>query len=206
VTIDMSIQRKQNKEDTVKKSIVAISIAGLLIAGLVIAGVAFAGPRDDRPGPGAGAWGCPYYQGGPADTLNLTADQQKKLADLQKKFFTDSDKIIDQVIAKHRQMRDLYVDETPNVKAIDKAQDEIKALSDKRIALSRDFRDKARALLTAEQLKADPYAFMMGPGFGGGFGGPEMMGPGFGGGKGCGPDFDRERGHGFGKWWKHHRD
>ncbi len=199
----MSIERKQNKEDTVEKSIVAIGFAALLIAGLVIAGVATAGPRDDRPGPGS--WGCPYYQGGPAGTLNLTTDQQKKLSDLQEKFFTDSDKIIDQVVEKHRQMRDLYVAETPNIKAIDKIQDEIKVLSDKRIALSRDFRNKARALLTAEQLKADPYAFMMGPGFGGGLGGPGMMGAGFGGGMPCGPDYDRERGGGFGRWWGHHR-
>jgi len=187
-----------------KRSIIAAGVAMLLIAGLMVAGVAFADPKDNTPGPGTGSWGCPYYQGGPAGTLNLTADQQKKLADLQEKFFEDNDKITDQVIDKQRQLRKLYVAETPNIKAIDKAQDEIKALSDKRIALSRDFRNKARALLTAEQLKTNPYAFMMGPGFGGGFG-PGMMGPGFGGGWGRGWDGDQERGGGFGKWWGHHR-
>jgi len=189
----------------VKRSIVAISVAALLIAALIIAGVAMAQPRDDRPGAGPGGfWGCPLNPGGPAgDTLNLTADQQKKLVDLQKKFFTDSDKITDQVTSKHRQLRDLYLAETPDIKAIDKAQDEIRALFDKRIALSRDLRDKARAILTAEQLKANPYAFMMAPGFGGGFGGPEMMGPG--GGPGRGWDDDGARGGGH-RWWKCHRD
>ncbi len=63
LTIDMSIERKQNKEDTVKKSIVAISIAALLITGLVIAGVAFADPRDDSKGPDKDNWSCPYYPG-----------------------------------------------------------------------------------------------------------------------------------------------
>jgi Spy/CpxP family protein refolding chaperone len=180
-----------------KRSIIAVSVATLLMAGLVIAGVASADPRDDFPGPGGGYWGCPYYQGGPAGTLNLTEDQQKKLADLQEKFFADNDKITDQIVDKERELRKLYVAETPNVKTIDKAQDEVKGLMDKRIALTRDFRNKARALLTAEQLKENPYAFMMGSGMGGGFGAGMM---GFGGGWGRGWDGDRGRGGGSNKW------
>jgi Spy/CpxP family protein refolding chaperone len=185
-----------------KKYIVALGILSLLLAG-----AALVYSQDERPGPGGGFWGCPYYSGGPSDTLKLTVDQEKKLTDLQEKFLDDSDAISDEITKKERAMRKLYVAEKPDVKAIDKAEDGIKTLFDKRIALSRSFRDKARALLTEEQLKENPYAFM-GPGFGGGPGlcpgggfgpgsgrgsGRGMMGGGWGAGMmgGNGPGWDR---------------
>ncbi len=149
-----------------------------LIAVLLVAGMAFAaGPKDEKPG----FWG-------PEGKLNLTTDQKSKLIDLQEKLFNDQEKISDQIVKKDFQMKKLFLADTPDIKAIDKVQDEIRALNGTRITLLRDFRTKARALLTAEQLKADPYAFM-GPGGGMGigpcsFGGPGMMGPGFGPGMG----------------------
>jgi Spy/CpxP family protein refolding chaperone len=166
----------------VKKRIFAISFAALLIAGLMIVGVATAQPRDDRPGYGSGGyWGCPYYPGGPeGDTLSLTADQQKKLVNIQEKYATENDKITDDIVKVERDLRKLYTSEKPDLKAIDKAEDQIKGLMDKRFALGREFRNSARALLTDEQLKANPYAFT-GPGscLNGGFGrghGRGMMG------------------------------
>jgi Spy/CpxP family protein refolding chaperone len=187
----------------VKRIALPISVAALLIAGLLTAGVAAADPQDNLPGPGGGYWGCPYYPGAPSGTLTLTADQQQKLADLQKKFIADNDKITDQMVDKQRQLRDLFMADTPNIKAIDKAQDDIRALVDKKTDLSRDFRNKARALLTDEQLKTDPFAFMMGPGFGGGFG--PGFGRGFSGGWERGWDGHRGRGGFFSRWWGHHR-
>jgi Spy/CpxP family protein refolding chaperone len=163
----------------------------VLAALLLIGGVALAQPTDDRPGPGAGGgWtGCPYYPGGPGVDLKLTADQEKKLADLKEKFIDSNDKIADDMRVKERALRKLYNAEKPDIRAIDKAEDEIKAIADKRIALSRDFRNKARALLTGEQLAADPYAFMGpgscpfgGPGIGYGRGMTGGYGPGWGGG------------------------
>jgi Spy/CpxP family protein refolding chaperone len=179
---------------------IVLPVAALLLIG----GVALAQPSDDRPGPGAGGWaGGPFCPGGPGVDLKLTTDQQKKLADLGEKFIDSSDKISDEMRVKERALRKLYTAEKPDIKAIDKAEDGIKALADKRISLSRDFRNKARALLTAEQLEANPYAFM-GPGscpFGGpGLGyGRGMMGGGYG--PGWGGGMMRGWGGGGGPRW-----
>jgi Spy/CpxP family protein refolding chaperone len=158
--------------------LIAALIAVLLVAGLVFA----ADQKDEKPG----FWG-------PGGKLNLTTEQKGKLIDLQEKLFNDQEKISDEIVKKDFQMKKLFLADTPDIKAIDKIQDEIKALNDKRITLLRDFRTKARALLTAEQLKADPYAFM-GPGGGMGIGPcPGMMGPGFGPGTGMGGGWHHER-------------
>ena len=180
-----------------------------LAAMLLIGGVALADPWDERPGYGGGyggGWGCPFTPGGPSVDLKLTADQQEKLADLHEKLIAGNDKIADDITTKERALRKLYATEKPDIKAIDKAQDEIKALADKRIALSREFRNKARALLTAEQLKTDPYAFMSpagcprgGPGYGQGMMGG--YGPGSRGGFGPGGGGGMMRGWGGGNRW-----
>jgi Spy/CpxP family protein refolding chaperone len=151
----------------------------------MVAGIAAAQPWGDRPGRGGGTWDCPYYSGGPAgDTLNLTADQQKKLIDIQEKYADKDDVITDEITKKNRELRKLYVSETPDIKSIDKVEDQIKALMDKRFALKREFRNSARAILTDEQLKANPYVFT-GPGscLGYGSGGGMMGGYGPGGGR-----------------------
>ena len=181
----MSILQKRNKEDIVKRSIITVSVVATLLAVLMIAGTVMAQPRDDRPRYGAGGyWGCPYYPGGAGDdVLNLTADQQKKLIDLQEKYAEKNDVITDEIVAKERELRKLYLAETPNIKSIDKVEDQIKALMDKRFALNREFRNNARTLLTDEQLKAYPYAFTgpgsclgYGPGYGRGMMGGGMRG------------------------------
>jgi len=153
--------------------LIAAAAAVLVVAGIVWA----AGPTVEKPAfPGPG---------GPGDRLNLTTEQKGKLLDLQEKLFADMEKLNDDIAKKDFAVKRLFLAETPDIKAIDKAQDDIRVLADKRITLMRNFRDKARALLTGEQLAADPYAFM-GPGgmMGAGpcpFGGSGPMGPGFGG-------------------------
>ncbi len=176
-----------------KKRIFAISFAALLIAGLMIVGIAAAQPRDDRPGYGVGFGGCPFYSGAPGgDTLNLTTDQQKKLIDLQDKYADKNDDITDQIVKKERALRKLFISETPDIKSIDKIEDEIRTLMDKRFALGREFRNNARALLTDEQLKANPYAFT-GPG--------SCLGYGPGNGRGTrGGGMMRGYGPGMGRW------
>ncbi len=166
------------------KRILTLGFAAVLIAGLMIAGAALAQPWGDRPGYGGGGgyWGCPYYQDGPGGSgLNLTADQQKKLTDLQEKYIDANDKISDQIVDKQRELRKLYATDTPDFKAIDKAEDQIRGLMDKKFSLNREFRNSARSLLTDEQLKAYPYAFS-GPGSCLGYG----AGPGYGRGGGMG--------------------
>jgi Spy/CpxP family protein refolding chaperone len=169
-----------------KKYVIA-AVAALF---MVAAGLAFAGaPQGKSPG----SVGFPDK-----DRLNLTTDQQKKLVDLQEKLFTDNEKITDEMMKQRFALKRLYLADKPDIKAIDKLQDEIRSIGDKRVAIMREFRDKARALLTDEQLAADPYAFM-GPGFG-------MRGA------GLGPDWrakDRHHDHhwfSFHKWWKGHRN
>ncbi len=149
-----------------------------------------AGCDKDRRGKEPWCFGRDKDKGyvGYTDELKLTTEQKTKLIDLQEKLFTDKEKNTDEIVKKEFELKKLYLAEKPDINAIDKAQDEIKALADKNIPLFREFRNSARALLTDEQLKADPYAFMEpgfgpmgGPGFGAGFG------PGFGGGFGiCG--------------------
>jgi Spy/CpxP family protein refolding chaperone len=172
-----------------KKTILTVSAAAILVAGLMFAGAVAAQPWGDRPAAGRdGAWGCPYYPGGAGDdTLKLTADQQKKLIDLQEKYADKDDVITDEITKKSRELRKLYVSETPDIKSIDKVEDQIRTLMDKRFALKREFRNSARSLLTDEQLKANPYAFT-GPGFcrGGVGGGRGMRGGGMMGGYGPG--------------------
>jgi Spy/CpxP family protein refolding chaperone len=118
---------------------------------------------------------------GHADKLNLTVDQKGKLINLQEKYFGEKEKIRDQIVAKVFDLKRLYLAPTPDIKAIDKVQDEISALRAKNLTLAQDFRDDARALLTPDQLKADPYAFMgRHDGFGRGGFGMGGMGRGFG--------------------------
>jgi hypothetical protein len=140
---------------------------------------------------------------GNLDKLNLTTDQKSKLIDLQEKLFTGNEEITDGIVKKGFELKKLYLADNPDINAIDKVQDDIKALADKRIPLFREYRDTARALLTEEQLKADPYAFIgpgegMGPGCFSAFGpGPGTMGPHFGDKFRC----DGERGK-----WGHERE
>jgi hypothetical protein len=72
-------------------------------------------------------------------------------------------------------MKKLSLADNPDIKAIEKIEDDIHALNEKHYTLMKAFRKDARAILTAEQLKENPLAFM-GPGAcpfggpGGGFG------------------------------------
>jgi Spy/CpxP family protein refolding chaperone len=103
------------------------------------------------------------------NTLNLTQDQQEKITDLQKKYIEDTEGLRTEMRLKRLELRNLYLAETPDTKKIDRLGEEIQNLRDKEYDLAKDFRDKARAVLTAEQLEANPYAFM-GPGSGSGSG------------------------------------
>jgi Spy/CpxP family protein refolding chaperone len=159
-----------------------------LVALLLVIGT---GCNRDRQGKEKGHFGQDKDKGyvGDTDKLNLTTEQKTKLIDLKEKLFTDKDEINDEIVKKNFELEKLYLAEKPDVNAIDKAQDEIKALADKNIPIFREFRNNARGLLTEEQLKANPYAFME-PGF------RPMGGPGFG--VGFGPGLDE----GFGICWE----
>ena len=145
---------------------------------------------------GALAWAqqeSPIYGGyggmyGPynAPNLNLTTDQQKKLADLETKYLADIKSIDTQITQKDLDLRKLLLAEKPDTKAIEKLENEIVKLQNKHYDVTLDYRNKSRSVLTDEQLKTNPYAYM-GPGlcpyYGGGMmGGYGGYGRGWGGG------------------------
>lgn len=160
----------------------------LLVAGAVMLLVAaFAWAQGGNPGYGRG-----YGYG--AD-LNLTAEQEKKLAELEVKYLTDIQKIDRAISEKDLDLRRLLLADKPDTKAIERLEGDIVKLQNDHYAATLDYRTKARGILTDEQLKANPYAFM-GPGtcpyYGGGMmGGYGGYGPGYGGGmmRGYGPGY-----------------
>jgi Spy/CpxP family protein refolding chaperone len=159
----------------------------LLIAGaLVLLVAALAWAQQESPvygGPGA-----PY---GTAD-LKLTADQQQKLADLEIKYRGDILNINNEIAKKDLELRKLMLAAKPDTKAIEKLENEIVKLQNNHYNVTLDYRNKSRSILTDEQLKTAPYAFM-GPGlcpyygggsgydYGGMMGGYGGYGPGYGG-------------------------
>jgi Spy/CpxP family protein refolding chaperone len=151
----------------------------LLIAGAaVLVLAAFAWAQNEYRGYG-GSY-APY-----AADLKLTADQQKKLADLEVKYLADIQSINTQIAQKDLDLRRLLLAEKPDTKAIEKLENEIVKLQSKHYDATLDYRNKSRSILTDEQLKTNPYAFM-GPGlcpyYGGGMmGGYGGYGPGYGG-------------------------
>jgi len=153
-----------------KKYILIAGAAVLLLA-------AFAWAQSGYPGYGRG-----YGYG--AD-LNLTADQQKKLADLEVKYLADIQGINTQIAQKDLDLRKLLLADKPDTSAIEKLENEIIRLQNKHYDITLDYRNKSRSVLTEAQLKTNPYAFM-GPGlcpyYGGGMmGGYGGYGPGYGG-------------------------
>jgi len=166
-----------------------IALFSVLALALMV-GMAWAQPPEDGPSaPPPWCWR--------ADDLKLTQDQQNKLYELEKKHIAEAGKIRTDIELKMLEMRTLFVSEKPDAKKIDKLENEIRDLQEKLYDLSKSYRDKARALLTKEQLDANPLAFYGGKGRGAGYG----MGCGMGFGPGCGRDFDDHPKKGRG-WWK----
>jgi len=150
----------------------------LIATAAVLLVTAFAWAQGGYPGYGGGY--------GYATDLKLTADQQKKLADLEVKYLADIQGIETQIAQKDLDLRRLLLADKPDTKAIEKLENEIVKLQNKHYDVTLDYRNKSRSVLTDEQLKTSPYAFM-GPGLCPYYGGGGMMGgyggygPGYGG-------------------------
>jgi Spy/CpxP family protein refolding chaperone len=183
----------------------------LLIGAAVLLIGAVAWAQQDYPGYGGYGYG-PYY----TQNLNLTPDQQKKLADLETKYAADLQAIDSQIAQKDLEMRKLMLEKKPDTAAIDKIENEIVKLQNKRYDVTLNYRNQSRNVLTNEQLNQSPYAFYgpglcpyggggcggYGPGYGGMMGGYGGYGPGWGGGMmggygGYGPGW----GGGYGPGW-----
>jgi Spy/CpxP family protein refolding chaperone len=161
-----------------RKYILLMSAAVLLVAALAWA-------QNEYPG-----YGSPYAPYGTTD-LKLTADQQQKLADLQVKYQTDILNINKEIAQKDLDLRKLMLAAKPDTKAIEKLENEIVKLQNRHYDVTLDYRNKSRSILTDEQLKTAPYAYMgpglcpyyggTGYGYGGMMGGYGGNGPGYGG-------------------------
>jgi Spy/CpxP family protein refolding chaperone len=176
-----------------RKYILLMSAAVLLIGALAWA-------QNEYPG-----YGSPYAPYGGTD-LKLTADQQKKLADLDTKYLADIQNIDKEIAQKDLDLRKLMLAAKPDTKAIEKVENDVVTLQNRRYSVTLDYRNKSRSVLTDEQLKTAPYAFM-GPGLcpyyggGSGYGYGGMMG-GYGGGYGPGYGGGMMGGYGgYGRGW-----
>jgi Spy/CpxP family protein refolding chaperone len=158
----------------------------LLIGAAVLLMAVFAWAQQESP-----VYGGPYAPYSAAD-LKLTADQQQKLADLEIKYRGDVLNINNEIAKKDLELRKLMLTDKPDTKAIEKLENEIVKLQNKHYDVTLDYRNKSRSVLTDEQLKTNPYAFMgpglcpyygggSGYGYGGMMGGYGGYGPGYGG-------------------------
>jgi Spy/CpxP family protein refolding chaperone len=167
----------------------------LIAAAAVLLVGAFAWAQQGDPG--YGGYG-PYY----GQNLNLTADQQKKLNDLQTKYLADLQSIDSQINQKNLDLRKLLSAAKPDTNAVDKVENDIVKLQNKRYDVTLDYRNKSRSILTKDQLNQSPYAFY-GPGvcpYNGGYGGYGGMMGGYG---GYGPGYGGMMGGygGYGPGW-----
>ncbi len=170
-----------------RKYILLASAAVLLIG-------AFAWAQQENPGYGAS---------GPS----LTTDQQKKLSDLEIKYLSDIQAIDSQIAQKNLDLKKLMIAAKPDSAAIDRAENEIVTLQNKRYDVTLDYRNKSRSVLTKEQLDQYPYSFY-GPGlcpYNGGYGGGYGYGSGYGGMMGgyggYGPGYGGGMMGGYGRGW-----
>jgi len=132
--------------------------------------------------------------------INMTDDQNERLADIQEKYWEKSEAIMDSIDNKQDQLQIIYRDDNPNYTKADTLEDDIYDLNRELIELRRDYRDEARGILTDEQLSEYPEAFYggYGMGYGMGYGRGHGMGYGMGYGKGYGGGYGR--GCGWGGW------
>lgn len=155
------------------KKTLGLTLAGVLVALIIFAGMAIADPEN--PGFGFGppnGANCFRWMG----TIDLTDEQQEKFFELQKNRIIETESIRTEMRLKNIELMALYMDENPDLKKIDALEDDINALSEKMRDLSGNMRDRARGMLTDEQLEAYPYAFTnLGYGMSRGYGGPMGM-------------------------------
>jgi len=158
-----------------------VLIGLLAVVALATAGLAV-GPGAD-PGTGAGlAGGGPGWQGGPgagyhgghgrwAADLNLTKEQQDKLAALRKRQWEELKPLRDQMYQKRQEMRGLYTSPATDDATIIAKQKELNALQQQMQGRMVQFRLEQRKIFTPEQLsKLQNMPYGRGRGACGGYG------------------------------------
>ena len=128
-----------------KKIILIITMVALLIGSFTFVTLAF-GPRT---GPG---WGC-RVSGFGFKKLNLSDDQQHKLLTIRQEFQKNTLSLRQDMQKKRQELRQLWTAETLNQSAIDAKTKEMNALGIQLVQKMREQFEKAKTVLTPEQLK-----------------------------------------------------
>ena len=161
----------------------------ILVALALMAGMALAADPVDSDGYTFAPWCW-------RNDVNMTDDQDERLADIQEKYWDKSEAIMDSIADKQDQLEKIYRDDSPNYTKADALEDDIYDLNRELIELRRNYRDEARGVLTDEQLSEYPNAFF--GGYGMGYGRGYGMGYGMGYGKGFGYGMGYGKGYGMG--------
>jgi len=155
-----------------------IAIVTIVTALVLTAGMALAADPTDTTSPVYAPWCW-------RNDITMTDDQNDRLADIQEKYWTKSEAIMEKIDDRQAQLDEIYRGDTPDYTKADALEDEIYDLNRELIELRRDYRDEARGMLTDDQLSEYPYAFY-GGGYGKGYGMGSGMGYGMGAGRGSG--------------------
>lgn len=166
---------------------VTLTVMGLFfVAAIATSAFGFGWGR----GPGVGYGPCARGDfHGPAG-VDLTTDQKAKLNGLRDAWFKDIKSLQEKMFTKRDELRNLWLEKSPDQGKIAAAQKEMRAVRDQMEDKMTAFRLEAAKVLTPEQ-KEKIGSFSQGRGFGHRRGPMHGFGPGASGGAGCfgGPGF-----------------
>jgi Spy/CpxP family protein refolding chaperone len=194
--MEKSKRKQTRKENHKMKTKLTIATTLLFILLFVVVSVSPASAFQGR-GRGMGPGGGPGYGPGGdpavASGLNLTAEQQAKIADLRAAHFKDIKPLRDKMFSLRGDLRLLWLEKNPDQAKITATQKEIRSLRDQMQDKGTAYRLEVNKVLTPEQ-QAQFRSTGPGGGFGPGYG-RGGRGPGYGPGGGMGMG----RGH-WGNW------
>ena len=136
---------------------------------IAVAAVLASSPAEARRGWGDGYSGGGYYDLTAAPGLNLTAEQVTKLNALRETHLRDVKPLQEQMYGKRGELRNLWLERTPDQKKILAAQKELQTLRGKLYEKGTLYRLDAQKVLTPEQ-QAQVQTYGTGRGCGYGYG------------------------------------
>jgi hypothetical protein len=130
--------------------------------------------------------------------LNLSSQQRVKLENLHQNFIKDISTTQNQLEARFRELRDLFLNPPLDRNALNQKREQISSLQNKVDGKILDYRLEALSVLTTEQILLLPSDCCLGINPGRGYG--PGFGRGYGYGRGYGRGFGRGRGRGYRFW------
>lgn len=140
-----------------------------MIAVIAVAAVLASSPAEARRGWGGGYQGEGYYDLTAAPGLNLTAEQVTTLNALRDAHLRDVKPLQDQMYSKRGELRNLWLERTPDQKKILAVQKDLQTLRDKLYKKGTLYRLDAQKVLSPEQ-QAQVQTYGTGRGYGYGYG------------------------------------